>query len=99
MVADIHVDEGAQAIVLAEIAAGIFVAGGAIADLLYRIESNEGSAMAVLVETNDLHACADCARLAAMLVHNNFWIVADAVEVRVNEIDRKSTRLNSSHLV
>ncbi len=87
MVADIHVDEGAQAIVLAEIAAGIFVSRGAIADLLYCIESDEGSAVAVLVKTNGLRASADRARLAAMLVHNNFWIVPDAVEVRVNKID------------
>src|ERR1017187_5618682 len=87
MVADIHVDEGAQAIVLAEIAAGIFVPRGAIADLLYRIESDEGSALAVLVETNDLHACSDRARFAAMLVHDDFGFMINAVEMRVNEID------------
>src|ERR1022692_75886 len=92
MVADIHVDEGAQAIVLAEIAAGIFVPRGAIADLLYRIESDEGSALAVLVETNDLHACSDRARFAAMLVHDDFGFMINAVEMRVNEIDFRLER-------
>src|ERR1035438_1174449 len=87
MIADIHVDEGAQAVVLAEIAAGIFIPRGAISDLLYRIESDEGSAMAVLVEANDLHARSDCARLAAVLVHDDFGFVVNAVEVRTDKID------------
>ena len=82
-----HVNEGAQAVVLAEIAARVFVARGAVADVLNGIEPDEGGAMTVLVETNGFDRRADCARLAAVFVNDDFRLVPDAVEVRVNEVD------------
>ena len=95
-----HINERAQAIVLAEIAARIFVAGGAVADVLDRIETDEGSAVAVLVETNGFDASADRARLAAVLMDDDFRLVSDAVEVRVNEVnfrlDRSQVLLRSA---
>ena len=87
VISGFHVDEGAQAVVLAEVAARLFTAGGAIADLHHRIDADERCAMAVLVKANGFDARADRARLAAMLVHDDFGTVIDAVEVRANEVD------------
>jgi len=43
--------------------------------------------MAVVVKTNGLDARADCARLAAVFMNDDFRLVSRAVEVRVDEID------------
>ena len=65
------VDEGAQAIVLAEIAAGGFVAGGAVFDFANRIEADEGRALAVAPQAERFLRSANGAGFTAMLVHDN----------------------------
>ena len=54
-----HVDERAQAVVLAEIAAGVFVARGAIADVLDGLDTDKRSAMPILVEPDRLDSRAN----------------------------------------
>ena len=66
--------------------------GSAVADVLDCIESDEGCAIAVLVETNGLHASADRARLAAVLMDDDFRLVPGTVEVGVNEVDLRLDR-------
>ena len=44
---DIYVDECAQAVVLAEVAARVFVAGGAVSNVGYGFEAYEGCLLAV----------------------------------------------------
>ncbi len=59
------IDERAQAIVLAEIAARSFVARGAVFDLADSLKPDEGSLLAVAPQTQGLDCSADSAGFAA----------------------------------
>ena len=82
-----HVDEGAQAVILAEIAAGILIARSAIADALDRVEPNKCSLVSILVEAHCLHASSNRAGFAAVLVDDDLGFRLIAAEVRFHEVD------------
>src|SRR5262249_1951830 len=67
----LDVDERAQAVVLAEVAARRLVARRAIGDAPYRVEPDEARAVAVRVQPARFDGRADRARLAAVLVHDD----------------------------
>ncbi len=50
----VDVDKGAQAIVLAEVASGVFIARGAIANVAHRFQPDKGGPLAVLPQTQGL---------------------------------------------
>ena len=81
------VDECAQAIVLAEIAARCFVARGAVFDLADGIEANECRLLAIPPQAQRFLRRADCARFAAVLVHDDFWLRASGAKAVADEID------------
>src|SRR5207244_12751292 len=67
----IDVDEGAKTIVLAEVAARIFIACCAIVDVGNGLKADKSSRSSIAPETQRLLSCADCAGFAAVLVNNN----------------------------
>src|SRR5215467_10297954 len=81
-----NVDERTQAVILAEVAARVFVTRGSVLDLSYRIESDEGRLLAVAPQTQRFLGGADRARLSAVLVHDNFRLLAGGAETVANEI-------------
>ena len=75
-----HVDESAQAIVLAEIAARGFIARGAVFDFTHRLESDERRLQSVAPQPQRFHRRADRARFAAVLVDDDFGLLAGRAE-------------------
>ncbi len=67
----LDVDEGAQALVLAEVAARRPRCGGLVGDLGHRIEADEAALLPVLVQAHRFERRADRARLAGVLVHRD----------------------------
>ncbi len=82
----IDIDEGAQAIVLAEIAPGIFIARGAVANVGHSFQPDERRLLAVRPQTQSLLRGANGARFAAVLVHDNLRHFALGAEARLDEI-------------
>ena len=80
------VDEGTQAIVLAEIAARGFVARRAVFNLANSIQTDESCLLTISPQTQCLLRGANRARFTAVLVHNNFWLLACRAETIANEI-------------
>src|SRR5262249_30547494 len=64
-----HVNERPQTFVLTEVAASVLVAMGLIGDLLYSIETHEGTLLSVLPQTNRFNGCANRSRLSAVFVN------------------------------
>src|SRR5271165_3141549 len=95
-IAGTYVDKRAQAIVLAEVTACVFVASGAIGDVANRVQPDEAGTAAVAIEASGLDGGADCARLAAMLVHDNLRLAAAGAEAGANEVH---FRFHDSHIV
>ena len=85
--AGIHIDECTQAVVLAEIAARVFVASRAIADVADRIQADERRLPPVLPEPECFDSRADRAGLSAMLMHDHFRPLVHRSEACVDEID------------
>ena len=81
-----NVDEGAQAVVLAEMAARIFVARGAVFDLANGIEADEGGLQAVAPQAQRFLRRTDRAGFAAVLVHDDFRLLAGGAEAVADEI-------------
>src|SRR5580704_419793 len=81
------VNEGSQAVVLAEMATGIFVARGAVFDFTDRIESDERGLLAVAPQTQGFLRSTDGARFAAMLVADDLRLLARGPETVADEID------------
>src|SRR5690348_10675041 len=85
-VGHLDIDERAQAVVLAEIAARRLVSRRSIRDPPNGVEPDEARAVAGAVQTARLHGRADGARLAAMLVDDDLGLDVRAAEVRSDEI-------------
>src|SRR5260370_7614310 len=82
----IDVDEGTQAIVLAEIAARVFVARCAIAYVRDGVETNKRGLASVVPKAVRLLGCADCAGFTAVLMHDNFRLFAVSAEAGFDEV-------------
>ena len=80
------VDERAQAIVLAEIAARGFVARGAVFDLAHRFQSDKRSLLAVAPQAQRLHRRTNGSRLAAEFVDDDFRLLARGAEAVIDEV-------------
>src|ERR1700730_18008118 len=83
---DIHIDERTQAIVLTEIAARIFIASGAIANIANRIETDESSLPSLAPQAQGLLCSPNRAGLTAMLMHDNLWLLAVCAETGLDEV-------------
>src|SRR5205085_179883 len=91
--ARLDVDERAQALVFAEIAAGFLLARGTELDLLHSIQPDERGDQPLLGdETMRLQRAADRAGFAAMLVYDHLRRDAGAQEARLDEIDLRFDR-------
>ena len=84
---DVDIDEGAQAVVLAEVAARVFVASGAVSNVGYGFESNEGCLLAVRPEPQSFLRCADGSGFAAVFVHDDLGLFAVGAEAGFDEVD------------
>src|SRR5580658_3020988 len=82
----IDVDKGTQAIVFAEVAAGVFIARGAIANVGHRLQADKRGLLAVLPQAQGLLRGANRTRLATVLVHDNLRHFALGAEARLDEI-------------
>jgi len=82
-----NVDEGAQAVVLAEVAAGIFVAGGAVFDFADGVESDKGRLAALAPKAEGFLGGADRARFTAVFMDDNFGLFAGGAKAIADEID------------
>src|ERR1700733_13867207 len=67
----IHIDKGSQAVVLAEIAASIFVAGGGGADVRDFFEADESGLLSVAPEPQSFLCRADRSRLTAVFMDDD----------------------------
>src|SRR5690242_4067473 len=85
--AGLDVDEGAQALVLAEVATRRFVARGLVLDVLAGFETDEGAHAAVVPETSGFERGADRACLAAVLMHDDVGLNVLALEAALDEVD------------
>ena len=82
----LDVDEGAQALVLAEVAARGFVARGGEGDGGDLVEADEGGLLAVLPQAHRFEGAADGAGFAAVLVHDDVGLDFLALEARLDEV-------------
>src|SRR5437879_2646655 len=82
----IDVDEGTQAIVLAEVAARVFVARSAIADVRDGFETNKRGLPSIVPKAVRLLGCADCAGFTAVLMHDNLRLFAVSAEAGLDEV-------------
>ena len=73
--------------VLAEVAACIFVARGAVFDLAHRVEPDKRGLLAISPQAERFLCGADCPRFAAVLVNNDFGLLAGGTETVADEID------------
>ena len=92
----LHVNEGAQAFVLAEVAARGFRAGRLILDPLDRLNADKGRLTSVVPKPSGLESGADGPGFAAMLVDNHVRLHILALEARLDEIN---LRLNGRQIV
>src|ERR1017187_1819273 len=81
-----NVDEGAQALVLAEITARGLFAGGLVLYVGAGVETDEGADAAVVPEASGLERGANGSGFAAMLVHNHVGGRVLALEARFDEV-------------
>src|SRR5580704_5326824 len=81
-----HVNEGAQTIVLAEIATGRFIARCAVLDLAHGLEPDERRLLPVAPQTQRFLRGADRPGLSAVLMHNDFRLLAGGTETIADEI-------------
>src|SRR5208283_128234 len=79
-------DERAQALVLAEVAAGAFVARGLVLNSARGLEADEGGLAAVVEKPSGFQRSPDGAGFAAMLVHDDVRLHVLALEARLDEI-------------
>src|SRR5579862_979615 len=86
IVIEFDVDKGAQAIVLAEVAARIFVAGGPVFDFSNRLEPDERGARAIAPQAQGFCARANCAGFPAMFVNEDVGLLASSAKTAANEI-------------
>src|ERR1700759_5868697 len=83
---DVDINEGAQAVVLTEVAARILIASGAIADVRHRIDADEGRLFAVLPEPQCFLGSADRSGFSAVLMDNDLRLLALGPETGLYEI-------------
>src|SRR5438270_1153248 len=83
----VDVDESAQAIVLAKIAARVFVARCPIANVRDSFEANKRGLASVAPEAVRLLGCSDCAGFAAVFVHYDLRLFAIGSETGLDEIN------------
>ena len=83
----LHVDEGAQALVLAEVAAGVFAAVRDVADFLHGFEADKGGLAAHAPEAVGFDGGSDGSGFAAVLVDDDVGLDAFVAEARFDEID------------
>src|SRR5262245_10687951 len=88
---NLHVDEGAQAFVLAEVTPRVLVAVSVVADLLDIVQSDEARLPPVIPEPDGFDGRANRARFAAVLVDGDARLVL-AFEARLDEIDLRLDR-------
>src|SRR5580658_7940290 len=91
-----YIDKGAQTIVLAEMAARLFVASRTVFDLSHGIESDKRGLQPVAPQAERLNGSTDGPRLAAEFVNNNFRLPSRRAEAVVDEVD---FRLYYRHVV
>src|ERR1017187_6783065 len=82
----LDVDERAQALVLAEVAAGGFFARGLVIDVRAGVEADERRLPAVVPEAPGFQPRADRAGLATVLVNNDVGLHVLALEARLDKI-------------
>src|SRR5580700_6955322 len=70
-----YVDEGAQTVVFAEVAAGPFIARCAVLDLADGLEPDERRLLPVAPQTKRFLRGADRPGLSAVLMHDDFWLL------------------------
>src|SRR5580692_1107178 len=90
------VDECAQTIVLAEVAACGFVARGAVLNFAHRLQSDKASLQAIAPQTDRLDRSSDRSGLSAEFVDDDFWFLAGGAEAVVDEVD---FRFHHGHVV
>ena len=83
---DIDVDEGAQAIILAEVAARGFVARGAVLNLADRVQADESCLLAISPEPQGFLGRANGAGFSTMFVHNDLRLLASSAKTITDEI-------------
>ncbi len=83
----LHIDEGTQALVLAEVATGGLFAGGLVLDVGARFEADKAAYPSVVPETAGFERGSDGSGFAAMLVNNDVGLGFLALKARLDEID------------
>src|ERR1700743_387971 len=76
----IYIDKGAQAVVLAEIAACIFIASCAITNIGDCFYTDEGGLFSIGPESQSLLCCTDRSGLTAVFVDNDLRLFAVGTE-------------------
>src|SRR3981081_2904379 len=82
----IDVDEGTQAIVLAEVAARVFVARRSITDVRDGFQTDERAPPPIVPKAGRPLSWANCAGFAAVLMHDNLRLFAVSAEAGLNEV-------------
>src|ERR1700722_1998400 len=82
----IHVDKSSQAVVLAEIAPCIFIAGSAIANVAHRVQPDERGPLAIVPQAQCFLCSPDGSGLATVLVNDNLRYLALGAEARLDEV-------------
>src|SRR3954471_23048021 len=80
------VDKRSQAIVLAEVAARIFVARRAVLDFAYSVEADESSLLTITPQTQGLLRGANRTGLPTVLVHNDLRLLARGTEAVADKV-------------
>src|SRR6185295_10970688 len=82
-----HVDKRAQAVVLAEVAASVLVAGCAVRNITHGVKPDKAGRSAVAPQPQRLDTRPDRARFAAVLVHDNLRRLPGRAKTRTDEVD------------
>src|SRR5438270_9191103 len=80
------IDKGPQAIVLTEVASRLFVAGGTVLNLTHCVEADECGSLAIAPEPQRFLSCANRAGLSAMLMNDDFRLLAGCTKAIADEI-------------
>src|SRR5437879_733611 len=83
----IDVDEGAQAVIFAEVAARVFVARCTIAEVRDGFQTDKRGLPSIVPKAVRLLGCADCAGLTAVLMHDDLRLFAVGSEAGLDEVD------------
>ena len=77
-VCKLHIEEGSHTSVLAEAAAGLFIASGGVANASHGIHADKSSGASLTPQSRGLQTGANCAGLTAVRVNHNLRVDACA---------------------